>query len=42
VTSNQEFLKRTCVVEVLLVGVDRYGDRAFDTKVSDSVEGVVA
>tara|TARA_B110000444_G_C18472193_1_gene425209 strand:- start:52 stop:501 length:450 start_codon:yes stop_codon:yes gene_type:complete len=42
VPSNQEFLQRTGVVQVLLIGVDRNGDCAFDAKVSDSVEGVVA
>jgi hypothetical protein len=42
VSSDQEFLERTGVIEVLLIGVDRNGDSAFYAKVSDPVEGVVS
>ena len=40
--SNEEFLQRPGVVEVLLVGVDGDGDRSFHAEVRDAVEGVVA
>ena len=42
VAANEEFLERSGVVEVLLVGVDGDGHGAFDAKVRDAVEGVVA
>ena len=42
VAANEEFLKRSGVVEVLLVGVDGDGHGAFNAEVRDAVEGVVA
>ena len=42
VAANEEFLKRSGVVEVLLVGVDGDGHGAFHAEVRDAVEGVVA
>ena len=42
VAANEEFLQRSGVVEVLLVGVDSNGHGAFNAKVRDAVEGVVA
>jgi hypothetical protein len=42
VAPNQQFLQGSCVIQMLLVCVDGYGDRAFDAQVSDPVEGVVS
>ena len=41
-TANEEFLQGTGVIKMLLVGIDGYRNSAFDTQMSNPVEGVVS
>ena len=41
-TSNQEFLQGTCIVEMLLVRIDGNGDSPFNPKMGDSIECIVS
>jgi hypothetical protein len=38
----QQFLQGPCVVEMLFIGIDCYRDSPLDSKMGNSVEGIIS